>query len=200
MMKRRALKLLLFLLAGAIINVAVAWGFALRYKTPVDRWTRDDHAEVSWWLENRIENFVAQPRVIAISTGVGFETVVMKSDSMRVNPSASLNFEARRYRFGWPLLCLERSRWWDNDKYQAFYFHQMTMWRAQTRNHYVPLRPLWPGFAINTIFYAAVFWVLIAAPGAIRRRIRIKRGKCAACGYSLQERVSDKCPECGAAA
>ncbi|MCZ6655485.1 MAG: hypothetical protein O7D91_20955, partial [Planctomycetota bacterium] len=25
----------------------------------------------------------------------------------------------------------------------------------------IPLRPLWPGFAINTIFYAAILWLLV---------------------------------------
>ena len=62
----------------------------------------------------------------------------------------------------------------------------------------LPLGILWPDFAINTIFYAAVLWVLFAVPGAVRRRVRIKRGQCASCGYSLRESVSEKCPECGA--
>src|SRR5688572_23271212 len=61
--------------------------------------------------------------------------------------------------------------------------------------------PLWPGFAINTIFYAAMLYALFAVPGAGRRRLRNKRGQCASCGYSLRGRgaVSDRCPECGAA-
>jgi hypothetical protein len=63
----------------------------------------------------------------------------------------------------------------------------------------LPLRPIWPGFAINTIFYAAVLWVLFAVPVKVRRWRRIKRGLCAACGYSLHQSLSDKCPECGAA-
>jgi hypothetical protein len=59
----------------------------------------------------------------------------------------------------------------------------------------LPLRPLWPGFAINTVFYAAILWMLFAAPGMIRRRRRIKRGLCAACAYPVGE--SDVCTECG---
>jgi hypothetical protein len=61
----------------------------------------------------------------------------------------------------------------------------------------IPLEPIWAGFAINTIFYAAIAWGLFAVPGAVRRRLRHKRGQCAACGYSLRESVSDRCPECG---
>ena len=65
----------------------------------------------------------------------------------------------------------------------------------------LPLQVVWPGFAINTIFYAAIVWMLFAVPGAVRRRVRIKRGQCASCGYSLRGTPhSEKCPECGASA
>src|SRR4029078_486715 len=40
----------------------------------------------------------------------------------------------------------------------------------------LPCSPLWPGFAINTLCYAALGWLLFAAPFALRRRRRIKRG------------------------
>jgi hypothetical protein len=65
----------------------------------------------------------------------------------------------------------------------------------------IPLRPLWPGFAINTVFYAAVLWVLFAAPFALRKWRRIRRGLCPKCGYDLRVRASDSavCPECGTA-
>jgi hypothetical protein len=60
----------------------------------------------------------------------------------------------------------------------------------------IPIRPIWPGFAINTIFYAAILWLLFAAPPTIRRWRRIKRGLCPACAYPIGS--SDKCTECGA--
>ena len=61
----------------------------------------------------------------------------------------------------------------------------------------LPLWPLFPGFAINTIFYAAVLWVLFTAPFTLRRWRRIKRGQCASCGYSLRGTSGGTCPECG---
>jgi hypothetical protein len=61
----------------------------------------------------------------------------------------------------------------------------------------LPLRPIWPGFAINTVFYAGVLWLLFAAPFAMRRRRRIKRGLCPKCGYDLRGSESKECPECG---
>ena len=59
----------------------------------------------------------------------------------------------------------------------------------------LPFRPIWPGFAINTVFYAGVLWLLFAAPFALRRRRRIKRGLCPKCAYPVG--ASDVCTECG---
>ena len=59
----------------------------------------------------------------------------------------------------------------------------------------LPLRLIWPGFAINTVFYAAILWLLFAAPFALRRRRRIKRGLCPACAYPVSD--SPVCTECG---
>jgi len=63
--------------------------------------------------------------------------------------------------------------------------------------HCLPLRVLWPGFAINTIFYAAILWLLFAAPFQFRRYRRIKRGLCPSCAYPIGS--SEVCTECGAA-
>jgi hypothetical protein len=65
---------------------------------------------------------------------------------------------------------------------------------------FIPLRPIWPGFAINTLFYAGILWLLFAAPFALRRRFRggrIKRGLCPACAYPVGD--SPVCSECGKA-
>ncbi len=59
----------------------------------------------------------------------------------------------------------------------------------------IPYRPIWPGFALNTMLYAAMLWLLFAAPFALRRRVRIRRGLCPACAYPVGE--SDVCTECG---
>jgi hypothetical protein len=59
----------------------------------------------------------------------------------------------------------------------------------------LPLGVIWPGFAINTIFYAAILWLLFATPFAVRRRIRARRGQCPACAYPVG--ASEVCTECG---
>jgi len=61
----------------------------------------------------------------------------------------------------------------------------------------VPLTPIWPGFAINTVFYAAILSLPFIAFGRIRHRRRIRRGLCPKCGYDLRGRSHAVCPECG---
>ena len=62
----------------------------------------------------------------------------------------------------------------------------------------VPLRPIWAGFAINTIFYAAILWLLALVPFTVRRMIRRRRGRCIKCGYDLHGHSGGAvCPECG---
>jgi hypothetical protein len=65
----------------------------------------------------------------------------------------------------------------------------------------LPIKPLWPGFAINLIFYAAILWLLWIAPGRIKRVIRIRGHRCPACGYQIAPGggIGPVCSECGAA-
>lgn len=64
-------------------------------------------------------------------------------------------------------------------------------------NNVLPTRPLWPGFAINTIFYAIILCLVFAAPVTFRRWCRKKKGLCPRCAYPVGG--SDVCTECGCA-
>jgi hypothetical protein len=59
----------------------------------------------------------------------------------------------------------------------------------------LPLAPWWPGFAGNTIFYAAILWLLALGLLTLRRLVRRRRGLCPACAYPMGE--SATCTECG---
>lgn len=62
----------------------------------------------------------------------------------------------------------------------------------------LPLRPMWPELAANSIFYGLCWWVLGRLWGWQRARRRRRRGRCIACGFDLAGLPSPvRCPECG---
>jgi hypothetical protein len=65
----------------------------------------------------------------------------------------------------------------------------------------VPLRPIWPGLAVDTGFYAAIWaglWGALLVPRRFIREVaRFRRGACIACGYDLGYEFVRGCPECG---
>ena len=87
--------------------------------------------------------------------------------------------------------------WWTDYEF-ASGWPLRTFWSEWTyQNTLLSLRPIWSGFAINTIFYAAILWLLTLGPFTARRMIRRKRGLCIKCGYDLRGDFSSGCPECG---
>lgn len=120
------------------------------------------------------------------------------------------------HRAGWPLTCLEGRHWSEmliehakDGRSGAFRGGAVVRdglreidarWmsgpaRAATLD--VPVAPRWPGLVIDTALWAAVIGLLLRGPGCARRRFRILRGRCVACGYHLHG--LDRCPECGQA-
>ena len=75
----------------------------------------------------------------------------------------------------------------------SLYREVSTLWQVR----FLPLRPIWLGFAINTIFYASLLWCVTLGPFTARRIIRRKRGRCIKCGYDLRVTSDGGCPECG---
>jgi hypothetical protein len=63
------------------------------------------------------------------------------------------------------------------------------------------LDPILPGFAADTVLYAAEWWLLLCTPLLVfrtaRRRFRVSRGMCGPCGYNLAGSPGGACPECG---
>ncbi len=191
-MKRATVRIVLFLFLGAIINVAVAWGcivavpIALR---PAEITIRELSADYQ------------QVRCIQRAFGRTRETwgdryalpVVIDSGLPFGQRPAVGSWE----RTGWPMRTLYCSTSAHELTYttdagevlaagsegeidkglklspERFTVSTSTLrvatWRA------LPLRPIWPGFGVNTIIYAALAWLFFGGVSQTRRYIQRKR-------------------------
>jgi len=107
---------------------------------------------------------------------------------------------------GWPLRsfwceiyrAVGEARWNDATGLRGGVDLGLEGWRgSQMWPRVLPMRIIGFGFAINTIFYAVLLWVLFLLPGIIKRTPRRRRGLCPACAYPTG--TSEVCTECGAA-
>ena len=219
-MKRIAIKLVVFLLLGAVTTVAVSWGCAIRDASseltrvssgsPRQYTCTKPGAMVVYsygHTSHRLDTIAPSQRIedldLATQRVIKFLYVFVLEDSLdhlRRAPARHIerwNIE-RHLRVGWPLLCLTGSErfWWRNNDYAR---------AIEPRDHIslgreteiLPIVPLLPGFLINTLFYAVILWLLWSAPFATRRLSRKRHGRCVQCGYDLRHVEHDACPECG---
>jgi hypothetical protein len=217
---RCLIKFGLFVLVGAIANVAVAWGsvFVIDPQTGQEvRYDADGLAtDFRWRWGATVWSALGTTRIWYYEG----HTCGLQRDTDPPNLSPLIpwwsersfeiegvekNIPVQEAR-GWPALTLWCEYSYGSPDYSwrsrpelggvTAPFPSLKPWTASDRFHRaLPLRPISTGFAINTIFYASLIWLLLAAPFAIRRRIRIKQGRCDACGYPIG--ASDNCTECG---
>ncbi len=232
------MRICVFLLLGAIINVAVAWGVSL--------WTPHRIGGTTWAELSRGEvGFIIAMGGIPAAEGFTFprdqaerlfiryapdftpipadirgmrefhwglsSVVVMAPPATRVLLLTSHRGTTaiREARTGWPARSMcsalriptlaATTSGPTVEPRCAIETPPLLEWLGITAGRHLPKAIIWPGFAINTVFYAAILWALFAAPFALRRRLRIKHGLCPACGYDLRGRstTSDVCTECG---
>ena len=205
-MKRATVRIVLFLLLGAIINVAVAWGCVVAVPIALRP------AEIT--IQEMSADY-QQIQCIQRAFGRTRETwgerhtlpVVIDSGSPFGQRPAVSSWE----RTGWPM----RALYCSTSAHELAYTTDagevlaagsegkidegielsperfavstsplsLTTWRA------LPLRPLWPGFGVNTIIYAVLAWLFFGGLFQARRTIRRKRDDGHnACGYSSAAR------------
>ena len=230
-MKCRLTKLVVFLLLGAIVNVAVAWGIAI--------WVDGSEGEEAFgsttadgvvWsvtvirLPGALSIDSLRWRLPANPKGITYEgpsvsDVAPYWGGLATPTAAFLNKTGGDWRQlegrGWPAISL----WYMGDHSdvpdlvsrtqpvhgafpaELYLIPEERPWFHPPRP--LPLRPASRGFAINTIFYAAIVWLLALVPFTARRVIRHRRGLCIRCGYDLRgtsggsSEGGSVCPECG---
>ncbi len=75
--------------------------------------------------------------------------------------------------------------------------HLRDWWSQYGALQALPYMPIWSGLALNTAFYALLFFVVVRIGRAVKHARRYRRGLCPRCKY---DRVFDyrvPCPECG---
>jgi len=211
-MRRCVLKLAVFLLLGAIINVAVAWGCAMSLN-PFD-WkegpfgTSARRTSFDAWSCHSNKIAGAEVRMYAQWIGLDLSAALLgEPDNTpwladcrapweaqeQLDDSSHTTFDAR----GWPLPSLWSRLDLDGSGVRCKYgietgcFLNANAWAPRC----LPMKPIWNRFAFNTGFYAAVMWLVFVIPHVLRRKRRMSRNLCLACGYPIG--WSDVCTECG---
>jgi hypothetical protein len=200
-MNRWGRAVILFLVLGAVVNVAVAWGIVfiarhldLRQEStslveytgvPIWRTVTLTAAGVTG-VASEVVNLPNARRFVSVSDNIPAWSRASRSaaDALTVDPTFEL-------ASGWParsLMCSYNQR----TKKTVDALH----W-SQDFEYGFPLRPIWPGFLANTAFYAVSLWLLFLGSGTVRRSLRRHRGRCPACGYDLRGTAHERCPECG---
>lgn len=196
-MKRSILTITIFLLLGVVINVAVAWGYVLW--VPMDNFVNLAEQEV----RQRIPPDVTVRSDLFFFNGMEIEqpgrSILMLAatevDSRGIDSAVPLYWELHA---GWPTMSLEgTSKMTETGVHYPFLLYLPEWLWERVEYFVVPLRPQWPGFAINTLLYGGVPWLLLCGPFELRRYRRRKRGLCVHCAYPIGE--SDVCTECGRA-
>ncbi len=215
------IKLVVFVLLGAVVNVAVAWGCAWWIDTIRAPYGKDLDSPAEYrdvavefdrgWIDIRHYEFAGysmyQTERISLDAGA---TWLDCSEAMRLaglphwgNPNLS-PFPIDRIPelhelYGWPLYSLECEC---DQTGETSWSIKVAETRTTIGGYWhvpkvLPLRPIFPGFLINTLFYGVILWLLWSAPFATRRLIRKRRGQCVRCGYDLTGAGHVVCPECG---
>ena len=229
-MKHRLLKLGVFLLLGAIINVAVAWGCVVLLgdlaHTGHVMYGTGLPPDAIWLVELRTQPGAALlesmrwrngPRESIWGSNVGPDPNDWMPNWMGFKQPTN-EYESGRFKCefriadarGWPMISMwsEPVRQYHNadDRPPLNIAPQgglpiplppmpIESLGITKISRMLPFRLIWPGFAINTIFYAAIVWLMFFIPGRLRRWRRIRRDLCPACAYPIGS--SDVCTECG---
>ena len=223
-MKHCLFKLAVFLILGSIVNVVIAWSCALWApvtsgvvldKDQSDKLDINSHnllradtgfgykefKPVMYPTDSEWKSM--EMRRITVANGGRFTFSLDFTPSFPMQAKELPGIE--EVRAGWPapsLMSQQRQvapfgehpiESFNNGIFQPEWTYQFNPIAGRR----IPLRPMWPGFAINTILYAVILWSLTLGPFTARRVIRRKRGHCPKCGYYLRGEFTSGCSECG---
>jgi hypothetical protein len=218
-----ALRIVAFALAGAVLTAGVAWGVAVT----ADAHSGSSAGLVSIHRPDELAEKYPGAKVLYLATytrGLGYGTLVADPSATAHHASGEDRRDEVHEVFprwcrqrllshwngyqretlvarasGWPWLAAQSECDISRRQSDGIVMIRGPGW-LRDLNDFVslPLRPLWPGFALDTAFYGTLVFLLSSAPAFLRRRSRLRRGACPACGYDLRGFGESTCPECGA--
>lgn len=217
-----AVRIIIAVVLGAVINVGVAWGCALWSGWSLTQeWDDLDALPLTMRSLIRDEWLPAvdpEPGVNFGVFGAKYNGFGVNNDEVMITRYTYFGHSVRNHVIwhitaGWPvrtLACSSLPYEKDLEERESDSISPSAFLRPVIREGVfswkkvplkLPLTPLWNGAAVNTAFYAAVFLLLIWGPSTLRRVIRVRAGRCTACGYDRRglAAASAPCPECGAA-
>ena len=204
--KRACARLTLLILAGAMVNVGVAWGLISASDRPRILTVEPSRPLTSDEISALFTRYRRSEWVGHTEDG-GVHTTALNFTSLNsagvLDPPAGsvIHYILREARYGMPFRALRSVQRTGLGPEGSGPFLAEHLHSVQVSNRWLPTDILWPGFAINTAFYAALIWMLFSAPAAMRRRRRRSHRMCVKCGYDLrgraEGRASEVCPECG---
>ena len=218
-MKRWTLRISLMLILGVVTTVGVAWGLAVGPRpnleggklvftatTPV--WYGGYYAqagarEIHWfplWLnpERSVDLVEKELRAGAEVIDPSFWSRVNAFDATFLEDNwFSEDLLVVDESYGWPGYALEFSFSIEPDRSDdSLWTLHHGAWNI-AEGLYLPVRPIFPGFIINTVLYAAIWFVLIFGWRAHLRLVRRWQGYCPMCKYDVRGDMEQGCPECG---
>ena len=200
---RPKLKIILAsLLIGSVINVLVAWGFALTRKSKIFT-THSQHVyqKATWPFGAPATKpeacFHISKRELRGITVIGFTA------EDRKNSISPLDRFALSSRYGFPARSMEYSaftglsgtnslhRWGEMDV--SAILNKLGL--GKRLHSKLPIQPRPLGFAINTLVYALPVYGIWIGATTLRKRRRRFGSVCTQCGYDVSG--VNQCPECG---
>ncbi|MFO0836233.1 MAG: hypothetical protein U0638_14775 [Phycisphaerales bacterium] len=190
---------------GFLFGPAIEYpGITELHSSKLESWRREgDHIEYTWFGRRNKGVSTARP-------------VEQPPDGRHIpaKPASSIT----EYRFGWPA----RSFWYlgqmesygdliEATRYEGLWFpfeppdglgEFVTSFGVQPDKsvfkRWLPIYILPLGFTLNTLFYAAAWFVPLFGIRIARRTLRARRGLCTRCAYDLRGLAPGaSCPECG---
>lgn len=218
-MSRHWRTIALFLVLGVIVNVSLAWAFAavgsidpsrtaeiVMYDDGPRQVRGTEPVSLEWPMTVAKRWPMPAERIAMRGRGTSWDRAV----GFRQTGATRVEFTLAIARFGWPFRSMQwkNSTIFDGQQYQPPPIGKasimLPVWLetfSSVRTHGLPARrqlpiePIWLGFAINSLLFAASLWAILRGWGVLRRFVRDKRGQCPNCGYPVG--TSPVCTECG---